>query len=87
MHAALPQACNGWGLSSTKAQAPVVTDRPVLLISALRDVRTPHEQALAVQLGLSNATLITLVRAGHADLLGPGAELDRAIDAFLRGKD
>jgi pimeloyl-ACP methyl ester carboxylesterase len=86
LHAALPQACDGWGLPVAAARPPVVADVPVLLVSALLDVRTPHEQALAAQRTLPQATLWVLAGAGHGEVLGPHPQLDAALAAFLRGQ-
>jgi pimeloyl-ACP methyl ester carboxylesterase len=86
LHAALPAACDGWGLPLAPTRPPVVAAVPVMLISALLDVRTPHEQALAVQATLPRATLLSLAGAGHGEVLGPHAQLEAAISAFLRGE-
>jgi pimeloyl-ACP methyl ester carboxylesterase len=86
LHSALPDACDGWGLPVPAARGPVSADTPVLLVSALLDVRTPHEQALAAQRTLPRATLLTLAGAGHGEVLGPHPALDAALAAFLRGE-
>jgi pimeloyl-ACP methyl ester carboxylesterase len=86
LHATLPEACDAWGLPTAQARAPVAADTPVLLVSALLDVRTPHEQALSAQRTLPRATLLTLAGAGHGEVLGPHPALDAALVAFLRGQ-
>lgn len=86
LHAPLPEACGAFGLPIGPVRAPVPADVPVLLISALLDVRTPHEQALAAGRTVPRATLLTLAGAGHGDVLGPDPALDDAIDGFLRGR-
>ena len=86
LHAPLPDACAAWGLPAAAARPPVVAETPVLLVSAQLDVRTPHEQALAVARTLPRSTLLTLAGAGHGEVLGPNSELDRLTTAFLRGE-
>jgi pimeloyl-ACP methyl ester carboxylesterase len=86
LHLPLPEACDGWGLPPASARGPVSADLPVLLISAKLDVRTPHEQALAVQETLPSATLVTLAEAGHGEVLGPYPGLEPALISFLRGE-
>jgi pimeloyl-ACP methyl ester carboxylesterase len=83
LHTALPDACDACGVPIGPVRPPVTADTPVLLVSALLDVRTPHEQAVAVQRTLPQAVLLTLEGAGHGDLLGPDPAVEAAIDGFL----
>ena len=86
LHSVLPDACDGWGTPFPPPRAAVSANTPVLLISALLDVRTPHEQALAAAKTLPQSVLLTLAGAGHGEVLGPDVALDAAIDSFLRGE-
>jgi pimeloyl-ACP methyl ester carboxylesterase len=86
LHAALPDACEGWGLTPAAARGPVNASLPVLIVSALLDVRTPHEQALAAQRTLPRTTLLTLAGAGHGEVLGPHPGLEARLLGFLRAE-
>jgi pimeloyl-ACP methyl ester carboxylesterase len=86
LHSMLPEACDGLGITpGIEPPAPVRSRVSVMLVSALLDVRTPHEQAQLAAHYLPNSVMLTLLNAGHGELLAEDSQLIDAVNSFLRG--
>jgi pimeloyl-ACP methyl ester carboxylesterase len=86
LHSVLPDACDGFALEKPPAPQPVRVQTPVMMISAMLDVRTPHEQAKHAAAHLPNSVIITLHNAGHGELLTDDSRLVELTKRFLQSE-
>jgi len=75
--AQIPQLDDGF-------RQPIVSDVPILFISGTLDANTPPYQAEEIRWGLTNASHVIVVNAGHEDSIDPPA-VQQAIAEFLAG--
>ena len=89
MNAMFPDVCSALPPDmdlGDEYRGPLVTDRPVLLLSGTLDNNTPPYQAEQLRWGMPFATHLIVQNAGHEDLI-PNGQVQSAIVDFFGGKD
>lgn len=84
-----PEVCAGvkFDDAGDAFRAPLVSDKPALLISGTLDGRTRPRQAEELRMTMPNAQHLVIVGAGHSDpLFLSSPKILEAMKAFLRGE-